>query len=421
MKLLIITSSYPKYLQGFYDSRPGLSSSSYRRQKEAYEEDAFGWASCWRDVLSAHDYQVTDIVWNAEPMQRAWAKEKGRADFARLDLKKIALMQAKEMQPDLVWFDDYDRDLLKALRQEVPSLRGALGWVGSAVPQTDVWPDLDLILSCAPESVRSLRQAGYPALYFPHSFDPGILQRLAPRPKSVDLSFVGQLVRFSEFHLRRDALLERLATEVPLQIHSPSASLTRSDEIRALAKIGVCHGMRFLRTMGVPDSLLREVPLLGIVAGLSPDQCLPVNPRLKPFLKPAVFGLAMYQLLADSLLTLNIHADSSPDFASNMRLYEVTGAGSCLVTDWKQNLHELFEADREVVVFNSAEECLEKVKWLLDNRGAAKEIGRAGQQRTLNNYTFAHRAGPLAELLGDVLSGPRCGSGSASCWSLKCM
>ena len=412
-KLLIITSSYPRYLEGFYSRRPGLSSASFREQKEAYEHDAFGWASCWSDPLAAHGYQVSNIVWNIEPMQRAWAKESGRPDFAALDLKQIALLQAKEMQPDLLWFDDYDRALLKALRQQVRSIRGVLGWVGSAIPQTEIWSDLNLILSCAPESMQYLRKRGFPTTCFPHSFDPRVVDRLALRPKGVELSFVGQLVRCSKFHLQRDALLERLAAEVPLQIYSPSPSVTRGDEVRARVKVAVCHGMRFLRTLGVPDSLLHEVPLLGVVAGLSPDQCWPVNHRLKPFLKPAVFGLAMYQLLADSLLTLNIHADSSPDFASNMRLFEVTGAGSCMVTDWKQNLHDLFEPDCEAVVFKCAEECVEKVKWLLDNREAAEEIGRAGQRRTVNNYTFAHRAGLLAELLDRVLSGRAADPGCA--------
>jgi len=413
-KLLIVTSSYPRYLEGFYSGRPGLSSASFREQKDAYDHDAFGWASCWSDPLALQGYQVTNIVWNVEPMQRAWAKESGRADFADLDLKQIALLQAKEMQPDLLWFDDYDRAFLNALRQQVPSIRGVLGWVGSALPKTDIWRQLDLILSCAPESVATLKGSGFPVACFPHSFDARVIDRLVTRPKSVAISFVGQLTRVSDFHLQRDALLERLADEVPLEIHSPSAFVTRSEELKTLVKIGVCHGMQVLRGLGVPISLLREVPVLGIVAGLSPEQCRPVNPRLAPFLKPALFGLSMYQLVADSLLTLNIHADSSPDFASNMRLFEVTGAGSCLVTDWKQNLHELFEPDSEAVVFKTAEECVEKVKWLLDNRKAAEEISRAGQRRTLNNYTFVHRAGALAVLLDKVLSGRAADAGRSS-------
>lgn len=405
MKLLIITSSYTKYLQAFYSSRPDLRTSSYREQKEAYEEDAFGWSSCWRDALHPHGWDVLDIIWNVEPMQRAWARDRGMKEWGAVDLKGIALLQAKEFQPDLVWFDEYDQALLQGLRREIPSIRGVLGWVGSAMPKTQVWSDLDLILSCAPESVAALKQEGFPALCFPHSFDPAILQRLEAREKSLELTFIGQLLRFNDFHLQRDALLEMLARQVPLAIHSPSASISKGENLKSLVKVGVNLGMRGLAQLGVSEKALRSLPLLGVVAGLTPEQCWPVNPRLRPFLKPPVFGLGMFQLVADSLLALNIHADSSPQFASNMRLYEVTGVGSCLVSDWKKNLHELFEPDREVVVFNSPEECVEKVTWLLQHQNAAEEIARAGQRRTLENYTFAHRAGPLAELLDEIVAG----------------
>lgn len=409
MKLLIITSAYSKYLEAFYARRPDLSASGYLEQKESYRLDAFGWASSWTEPLSRHGWQVQEMVWNVAPMQRAWARERGRKDHAQLGLKEISLLQAKEFQPDIVWFDDYDEVFLRALRKEVPSIKGVLGWVGSAIPRTDVWRHLDLVLSCAPESVALLKKEGVPALHFPHSFDPTVLERVEKRRKSVDLSFVGQLVRFSDYHLKRDSLLEQLAGQVALEIYSPSSCTSRREDLRSQIKVTLCHGMGVLRRLGVPESRLRRLPVLGIVAGLEPEQCWSVNPRLRRFLKPPVFGMEMFQLVADSLLTLNIHADSSPDFASNMRLYEVTGVGSCLVSDWKKNLHEIFEPDREVVAFKSPEECVEKVKWLLEHPDQAAAIAAAGQRRTLDNYTFAHRAGALAEQFGKLLSG-RCGS-----------
>ncbi|GAW66652.1 radical SAM protein [Geoanaerobacter pelophilus] len=414
MKLLIVTSSYTTYLQAFYGSRPDLRASCYNEQKAAYEADAFGWSSCWRDALLPYGWEVSDIVWNVEPMQRAWARERGIKEWGELDLKQIALLQAKEFQPDLVWFDDHDPAFLKALRQEISAIRAALGWVGSAMPKTPVWRDLDLVLSCAPESVQTLKDAGYPALVFPHSFDPAILRRLEQRQKSAHISFVGQLLRFNDFHLRRDEILDLLARQVPLAIHSPSSSVSGVEELRSLVKVAVNLGMTGLTHLGISENTLRRLPLLGVVAGLTPGQCRPVNPRLRPFLKPPVFGLEMFQLLADSLLALNIHADSSPEFASNMRLYEVTGVGSCLVSDWKSNLHEIFEPDSEVAVFQSAEECVEKVKWLLEHKSAAEEMGRAGQRRTLENYTFAHRAPKLAEILERLvrIQAPSSGKGA---------
>ena len=61
---------------------------------------------------------------------------------------------------------------------------------------------------------------------------------------------------------------------------------------------------------------------------------------------PPLFGLDMFQGLRDSQVTLNTHIDISPRSASNMRLFEATGAGSCLLTDRKENLDwTLFEED----------------------------------------------------------------------------
>jgi spore maturation protein CgeB len=122
--------------------------------------------------------------------------------------------------------------------------------------------------------------------------------------------------------------------------------------------------------------LLRLVkPLPGIVNILSPFPKLksyvlrqnrpttaqPIDPAITNRAFSAVFGLAMYQKLADSKVTLNNHIDIATISASNMRLYEATGIGTCLLTDWKPDLEQLFEPDREVVTYKSAAEAIEKV------------------------------------------------------------
>jgi spore maturation protein CgeB len=111
----------------------------------------------------------------------------------------------------------------------------------------------------------------------------------------------------------------------------------------------------------------------------------------------------MYETVRDAKVTLNIHADSSDRYASNMRLFEVTGVGGCLLTDWKPNLGELFALDREVVAYRSPAECIEKARWLLEHPDARAAIAKAGQARTLRSHTFAHRAGRFAEIVKAAL------------------
>ena len=42
-------------------------------------------------------------------------------------------------------------------------------------------------------------------------------------------------------------------------------------------------------------------------------------------------------------VTVNRHIDIAEEYANNMRLYEATGMGACLVTDAKLNLPCLFD------------------------------------------------------------------------------
>lgn len=404
MKLLKITTFYESYLAKFYSKNPALTEKSYGEQKAALDYDAFGLADYWSNALTPRGYEVMEVTLNAELLQRAWAKENSLTDPAGMPLKEIVIAQAKSFKPTILWFAGYDEELLKKIRYEVSSIKLVLGLVGSAIPRTGIWKQIDLILSCAPESVENLKEAGFPAVQIHHGFDPRINTRLCARKKRFEFSFVGQLLRTGDYHLRRDKFLEQLVTKVDMQIFSPSADFKLKDSIKTFLMAVGYDCMRIMRTMGLPEFVLKSLPLIRIATQWPSRPVLPINYKLKPFIKPPVFGLEMFQVLQGSKVTLNIHADSSPRFASNMRLFETTGVGTCLVTDWKENLHELFEPDKEVVVYKTFGECVEKVQWLLDHPKEREEIARAGQLRTLKEHTFNCRSVQLDEILRKELS-----------------
>jgi spore maturation protein CgeB len=107
----------------------------------------------------------------------------------------------------------------------------------------------------------------------------------------------------------------------------------------------------------------------------------------------------MYQALRRSKITLNSHIDMAGREAGNMRLFEATGVGAYLLTDFKDNLHTLFEPDREVAVWRSVGDCLAAIDRALGDAGSRATIARAGQARTMAQHTYRHRA---AEILGFV-------------------
>lgn len=91
------------------------------------------------------------------------------------------------------------------------------------------------------------------------------------------------------------------------------------------------------------------------------------------------------------MIGFNIHIDCAGDYAANMRLFETTGVGTCLLTDKKSNLSELFKDGEEVITYSSVDDCLDKIKWLLDNPIECRRIARNGQQRTLKDHNFENR------------------------------
>ena len=117
--------------------------------------------------------------------------------------------------------------------------------------------------------------------------------------------------------------------------------------------------------------------------------------------KPSVWGFEMHRILAASPISLNVHTDKYTNhtvgetytgFATNMRLFESTGTGACLLTDWKSNLSDFFDPDREVVTYKSIDECV-------DHPANCKQIALAGQQRTLTEHTLEQRANQLDRIL----------------------
>jgi spore maturation protein CgeB len=108
----------------------------------------------------------------------------------------------------------------------------------------------------------------------------------------------------------------------------------------------------------------------------------------------------MYRVLDQSHVVWNHTIGPTAD---NMRLFEATGIGACLLTDQKPNISEHFESDYEIVTYRSPEECVERAKWLLDHPDEGRRIGAAARSRTLRSHTYQHRAVELDQIIQQAL------------------
>jgi spore maturation protein CgeB len=124
---------------------------------------------------------------------------------------------------------------------------------------------------------------------------------------------------------------------------------------------------------------------------------LPASSPLHRCFQGEVWGAEMYQILRRSRINLNSHIDLAGNEAGNMRLFEATGVGAFLLTDFKDNLDTLFAPDREVAVWRSVDDCLASIKRHLADESHRLEVAQAGQARTAAQHTFGHRT---REILG---------------------
>jgi len=404
-RVVKVTTFYRDFLRDYYRRHPHVTSLSYDEQYASLMGQGYSWADFFARELRKTGVEAFEIVSNAGPLQQAWAREHGCTAAGR----DLVAEQIKAIAPDVVFLQDsyiFNGSWVNKLRKDVPSIRRVIGWW--CAPFSDVvlegFRAFDSVIACSPLFKQHLEEMGMRAFELHHAFEPSLLPRIEENnhyPR-VDFRFMGSIISGSGYHDMRQMLLEHLLdANVSLDLFANIPRITAADLFLRRSAYVVSKG---LAAVGL-TSLASTLPLIGKAYTLLE---MPSRPRhmekLLAIAKPPVYGLEMFKALSRSRIGFNNHGEVAADYAVNVRLFEVTGVGACLLTDWKKNLGELFEIDKEVIAYRSAEECVEKVHWLLDHPKECEAIAKAGQARTLRDYTFQRRAAEFDTIVRSELA-----------------
>ena len=388
MKLIYITSYYNWVLREFYLSNPQLLSLEASDQLQKLLDMRFAWSDVWKDALNPLGYDVETIVFNAELIQKAWAQENGIQYNTESWRFEILRAQIKFIQPDVIFLDDYSSfssQQILSLKSTCARTKLIFGWCGAPYKTIEPFFGFDFIFSNISEIVSELSEAGVKVFHFKHAFDSRIHPSLKPdKFKSNHVSFSGSVDLRAGWHDERAVFLNLLASKVPIEIASSACF-----KIGSLSAI-IARGFRLLSLNGFPVAPLNTCF----------KRVYNHDFHFVSALKPPLIGQEMYDFMAHSVATFNIHIGKSKGEAANMRLFEASGIGACLLTDYSRSLENLFEPDSEVVTYASQEECLEKAQWLIENPSRAFEIGQNARKRVLSEHTFHHRATDLHQIIG---------------------
>jgi spore maturation protein CgeB len=394
LRFLILNTDYPVFIRWLYAQHPGLEKQPCEEQMQARVESLFGVADFYSSNLRKLGHEAWDIHANNEFMQKAWAKEHGIRIEAQAETSqwRQGLWKALRVAPATVprqikawlrsllltecpsnkegWFYEileaqikhYKPDVLLVismppiaalfLREMAPYVRLLVGQIAAPLPPEKDFGCYELILSSLPNIVKHFRHNGIPTELQRLAFEPRILSRLKNEGSKIPVSFVGSL---SHNHKGRILFLEHQAHHLDIHIWGQG--------IGSLAR----------------DS------------------------RIRQHYRGESWGIEMYQILRNSTITLNHHIDIAESYANNMRLFEATGVGTLLITDWKVNLHGMFEPGKEVVAYRTPEECIELVRYYLEHGDEREAIAHAGQARTLREHTYYQRVQELVDIVRKYL------------------
>jgi|GEM_PF-852884 len=94
----------------------------------------------------------------------------------------------------------------------------------------------------------------------------------------------------------------------------------------------------------------------------------------------------------------NLHNSIGP---TNSRLMTLPAFGILQICDNKKNLGRIFELDREVVGFETLDECIEKTHYYLAHEAERRQIAAAGWKRAMTDYTEERQWERLLAAIGE--------------------
>jgi hypothetical protein len=340
MDILIYDTYYPAFLKDWWkENLPIEPDLSFEDVHSCLMKSRFGLSDSYSSFFKAVGIDAIDLVLNDEVSQKKWSQEhKG----CFLDLADVFLSQVKAYKPKIIFLQNIYA-FPQSFIQQIKADFGCEIWGQHASRLYSGSLDhFDRLYSSLKWQVDHFRKLGVRSSYLPLGFDVRVLWELeALGGNHTSLNCGLAFGSFTREHYQRIDLLQNLK------------------------KQGFALNVR-----GICDEEVRQV-----------------YPEFARELGAPVFGLELFRQIRKHSFVLNSHSDESRGESNNMRMYEVTGVGSALITNYTDDLKEKFRSN-EVLAYHSQDDLMQGIDQILQNQVYSKNLGCLGQQRTLTTHVY---------------------------------
>jgi len=422
VRLQAIYSS--EYLKQIYLKNKLLQNESYKKQNSFFMNLVMDMpAKAFVKDFEKFGSEAEVIFWNNLNLQKKWALENDFSLKTNSTNVEIILAQLKKIKPDVILFINtasLPRDIRVNIKKIIPSIK--LCVINEDFPGAyQDFSDADVLIVNTP--ILQKRYSYLKPYLIYHSFDPAILDNFKnlQNNREYNLGFLGSL-RFPE---SRYFFIKKLYEKFNLNIWTNKKKQNKTVNKKKIISIKyflfkILFGFFVLRQIvfflnkffkikkinqayniyDLSKTKQRKIPEISLNDIDRENFDWLESKRINP----EKYGLDYYTVLNKTKIVLNRHSDFASMTADNMKLFEITGMGACLVTDNASNLKELYQSGTEVVTYNNFKEAEEKINFLLANPKMCSDIAKAGQKRTLSNHTSFHRNQQLHKIITKHLS-----------------
>lgn len=370
-RILVLTSLYQPMLNDYFSKKNNIS-KTYDKNildlNKLANNSSFFWSYNLNKIKNCKSKY---IVLNSKDLQIKWAKE-NKVDYINW-YEDILINQINFFKPKYIFVNNFNilsSSLILKIRSMFPYIDKLSVWDGIGVRDLNLFKNYDIVFSPLHYLVDYYNKNNIKSFHLPLAFDEQVLNWFDSSKKDIEISFIGSIHLFKEGHFNRLDFIYNLYKKYKISLF-----IAGSNNIR-----------QYLVT------IIRCFLQLNF-KGLYRLMFLYYKSK-----KPKI-GIEMLSTLSRSKITINNHIDIAKNEAANLRLYEATGVGSCLLTDEKSNLSEYFEINQEIMTYNSVDDCINKIKFLINNPKKLNEVSKSGMKRTLNEHTYKLRSQKMLNCL----------------------
>jgi hypothetical protein len=360
MKFLRISTLYPQLVSQYYNDYNFIKNKKYKTQYFHAINQKFSISDFLTKEIKKKNIVTYEIISNLKYLQLAWQRE-----FSKNNLEKsIIAQQILYYRPDVIFFgniDLIDNEILEIFSRDSFKNIIKIGYHCAPITQRQIHllKHLTFLVTCV-EDYKKKFQNFIDTILIPHAFDKSCLKK--PKNRDIDISFIGSLFLKKKLHLNRVEILYKILR-----------SNMRSYVSINFKDFYLNFLILFLKNIIFNPSIIFKTLYIYLNS------------------KKPLFGKRMYAVLQRSKVMLNLHI-SDTKYAGNMRLFEGTGSGCLVITDYKYGLEKYFANEKEVLVYNYYSEAFELIKNSVSNYKILKKISQLGQKKTLSDYNYNESA-----------------------------